>query len=142
MKLSTRARYALRCMVIIARLSGDGQPVSLERVSKRTGMSRRYLEQLAIKLKRATLIYGVSGRCGGYFLSRNAEDITIGQIVEAAIGPINIVDCVLGPDTCGISDYCECRAVYCTLNNKIKGVLYGFTLAELASGGQPAPGAE
>jgi len=139
MKLSTRARYGIRSMVAIARLSEDDHPVSLERVARRTGMSRGYLEQLAACLKRASLIEGVSGRCGGYTLSRAPKEITIGQIVEAAIGPINIVNCVLEPESCLISDGCECRAVYCVLNEKIGEVLCGFTLADLAGGSVHKP---
>jgi len=134
MKLSTKARYALRSMVVISRLSQNGEPVSLERIARRTSMSRGYLEQLASKLKRASLVRAITGRRGGYFLTRAPEEINLGQIVEAVIGPIGIVDCVLDPDSCAISDYCECRPVYCTLNDKIKRVLCEFSLAELASG--------
>jgi len=133
MKLTTRARYAVRSMVAISRLSTDNQPVSLERVAARTRLSKRYLGQLAIKLKKASLIRGVSGRRGGYLLAKAPEEIKIGQIVEATIGPINIVDCVLEPDTCMLSDYCECRELYSLVNEKIRGVFYGFTLADLAA---------
>jgi len=131
MKLNTRARYAVRCMMAITRLSEENEPVSLERVAESTHLSSRYLGQLAIKLKKASLIQGVSGRRGGYRLAKAPEEIKIGQIVEATIGPINIVDCVLDPDICVITDYCECRKLYSLVNDKIKSVFYGFTLADL-----------
>jgi Rrf2 family transcriptional regulator, cysteine metabolism repressor len=120
-------------MVAMYRLSEGGQPVSLERVARRTRVSRRYLEQLAIQLKKASLVRGVSGRGGGYLLTRDPDDINLGEIVEATIGPINVVDCVLEPGTCLLSDTCECRTLYCLLNDRIKGVLCQFTLADLAS---------
>ncbi len=133
MKLSTKARYALRAMAVMSRLSKDSQPVSLERIARRTRLSRLYLEKLSISLRQADLIRGVSGRAGGHLLSRPAEEITVGQIVEASIGPINVVNCVLEPDSCVCSQGCECREVYCLLNDKIREVLYGITLAEVAS---------
>ncbi len=134
MKLSTAARYAVRSMVALSRLSeGNNQPISLEQVAQNTSISRKYLEQLARKLKSASLVTGVSGRNGGYLLAHSPDDIRIGQIVEAAIGPINIVGCVLDPDSCIIADCCECRTLYCVLNNKIREILYGFTLTDLAT---------
>jgi Rrf2 family transcriptional regulator, cysteine metabolism repressor len=131
MKLSTRARYALRMMVAIARHSDGESVVSLNEVSDKTHISRRYLEQLAIALKSASLIRGMAGRKGGYVLTRPPVDISLGQIVEAAIGPINIVDCVLQSETCLEADFCECRWVYETINDRIVGVFNELSLDDL-----------
>ena len=68
MKLSTRARYALRVMLDIARHGGRETPVSLAAVATRTDLSHGYLEQLAMGLRRARLLRGVAGRKGGYML--------------------------------------------------------------------------
>ena len=120
-------------MIAITRLtSDDAEPVSLGEVAKRTQISRRYLDQLAAALRNATLLRSVSGRAGGYVLARRPEDISIGQIVEAAIGPINIVDCVRQPKICLKSDLCECRWLYTLINNRITAALNEFTLADLA----------
>jgi Rrf2 family protein len=119
-------------MVVVAR-DGDGtHAVSLGHVADITMISRRYLEQLAIGLKRSGLILGVSGRKGGYLLAQAADEITVGQIVEATIGPINIVDCVLSPTHCVKADVCECRTVYERINTGIRDVLHSLTLDELA----------
>ncbi len=119
-------------MVVIARRSGTAGPVSLEKVSKTTRISRRYLEQLALALKSASLLRSVSGRKGGYALARPAEEIKIGQIIEAAIGPVNVVECVGQPEACLKSDFCECRLVYMLINKGIKEVLHAYSLADLA----------
>lgn len=131
MKLTARARYALRCMIQIGRMSKNGEPVSLATVSKLTSISRRYLEQLAISLKNAELLKGVSGKGGGYMLAKPAEEIKIGEIFESAIGPINIVDCVKQPESCLITDICECRVIYMLINDRITEVLNEFSLADL-----------
>jgi len=134
MKLSTRGRYALRMMLDIARSGVDGKPVSLATVSARTDISRGYLEQLALALRNARLLKGVSGRYGGYRLSQPASEITLTRVIEAAIGPINVVDCVDSPDDCPRSDMCECRVVYQLINGRIAEVLDDYTLADLAQG--------
>lgn len=131
MRFSTRARYALRMMLDIARNGGDHRPVSLAEVSERTGISRGYLEQLAMALRNARLVRGVAGRYGGYRMAMPAAQITIGRIIEAAIGPICVVDCVEEPESCLRAEFCECRVVYAVINQRVADVLDQFTLANL-----------
>jgi Rrf2 family transcriptional regulator, iron-sulfur cluster assembly transcription factor len=119
-------------MMVVARESKDGKPVNLAEVADRAHISRRYLEQVAISLKNAGLLKAVSGKNGGHLLGRPADQISLGQIVEAAMGPINIVDCVANPDNCLMVETCECRSVYQLINSRIKGVLDSFSLADLA----------
>ncbi len=132
MKISTRGRYALRMMLDIARNCDGATPVSLAQISERTGISRGYLEQLALALRTARLVRGVSGRYGGYLLAKPSEEITIGQILQATLGPICVVDCIEEAELCPRSEYCECRVVYSLINKKIADVLEEYTLADLA----------
>jgi len=134
MKLSTRGRYALRMMMEIYRQGDKKKPVSLSLVAKNTQLSRRYLEQLVIDMKRSSLIKGFSGKLGGYLLTRPGEDIKVVEIVEAAIGPINVVNCVLEPKSCSEADNCECRELYSIINNKITSIMSEVSLADLANG--------
>jgi len=138
MKLSTRARYALRMMVEIARKPG-ADLVSLSRVAEDTKISKRYLDQLALALKTSSLMRSMRGRGGGYQLARPAEEICVGEVIEAAIGPINVVECVRCPELCLKSDYCECRWVYVRINNEIVNVLNNISLAELADMSRRGP---
>lgn len=135
MRLSTRARYALRMMLDVARNGRSGDPVSLAMVAERTGISRGYLEQLALAMRAARLVRGVSGRHGGYQLTCTPRDITLCQIVEAAIGPVYLVDCLEDPTTCLRAEYCECRVVYALINRRIQEVLREYTLADLLDRG-------
>ena len=70
MKLSTRARYGLRIMVELARELQSNELVHLGKIARITGLSRNYLSQLAISLKNASLIVGVSGKKGRDALPR------------------------------------------------------------------------
>ena len=137
MKLSTRARYALRMMVEMVKLANGEEKVSLSQIAKSSGLPRRYLEQLTIGLKNASLIRGTSGKSGGYILAASPDKIRIGQIVEASIGPVNVVECVLEPEMCLKADCCNCRRIYSLINEKITEVLDDFSLADLAEGNVP-----
>ena len=131
MRLTTRARYALRMMLDLARHGGLEKPVSLAAVADRTDISRGYLEQLAMAMRNARLVRGVAGRYGGYRLTEPPERITVGQIVEAATGPVCVVDCIDDPASCPRAEDCECRLVYSLVNERIAEVLREYTLAVL-----------
>ncbi len=117
-------------MLEVARLAGD-QPVSLAAVSRRTHLSRAYLEQLALALRNARLVKGVCGKGGGYLLGRQPSEITVREILEAVMGPIAIVECVEEPASCMLAEFCECRPVYGLINQRITDALSSFTLADL-----------
>ena len=134
MRLSTRARYALHCMLAIAHeTEATGQPLSLERVAHDTDLSKRYLEQLAMALKNASLVTAVSGRHGGYLLARPAPEISLRHIFEAVIGPINIVKCVLEPPVCPKNADCRTRLLHVLMTSRINELLESFTLADMGS---------
>lgn len=130
MKLSTRARYALRMLLEIAK-QPEGATMSLGIISKNTDISRRYLDQLAISMRSAALVHSSSGRGGGYRLARPAGQISLAEIIEAAIGPISIVDCVANPESCELANECQPRQVYKLINQRINQVLQEISLAEL-----------
>ncbi len=132
MKLSSRARYAVRLVLEIDRQGGRTKPVQLIQVSKLTGISKRYLEQLAIALKSHSLIRGISGRKGGYLLARSPKKITIGDVLKAVIGPIDLSVCVVEPESCMRAEFCECRLIWTLLNRKVNAVLEEFSIADLS----------
>lgn len=131
MRISSRARYALRMMLDLVRNGGEVRPVSLAAVSERTDLSRGYLEQVAQSLRKARLLKGISGRYGGYRLVVPASEITVGQVLEASIGPMSVVDCLDDPSGCPRYEFCECRVVYGLINSRIGEILDEFTLADL-----------
>jgi Rrf2 family cysteine metabolism transcriptional repressor len=131
MKMRTQARYSVRMMTAIARLSSGNGPVGLGEVSRHCGISRRYLEQLVTPLRNARLVRSLSGRRGGYALSRSPDQIKLGDIITAAIGPIAITDCAVDPRTCISADFCNCQALWALVNLRINQVLNEYSLADL-----------
>jgi len=131
MKFSTRARYGLRLMLELARELRDHDLVHLGRIAGITGLSENYLAQLAIPLKSAGLVIGVSGKHGGYMLSRPPERIGVGEIIQAVSGEINATECVKNPDICLNSSFCEARTIWVILSGRMTEVLDEFTLADL-----------
>jgi Rrf2 family transcriptional regulator, cysteine metabolism repressor len=118
-------------IVELARESDGKTPVQLGRIAQITGLSENYLGQLTISLKNRELLIGVSGKKGGYLLAKPAEKITVGDVITAVIGKINIAECSENPHVCLNSCFCETRIVWVVLNDTIKKVLGDFTIADL-----------
>ena len=90
MKLSTKTRYAVRAIFDIA-YHGQGKATQARDIARRQEVPLRYLEQIFQELKRAKLIEGKRGPRGGYSLGRPPELITIGDVLRAMQGPIELL---------------------------------------------------
>ena len=89
MKLSTKGRYGLRALIDLAQYS-EVEPVSINSISARQGISERYLEQLMALLKKAGLVKSIRGAGGGYVLAKEKEDISVGDVLRALEGKLEV----------------------------------------------------
>lgn len=85
MKLSTRSTYGMRALVELALASGHG-PLSASAIAKRQDLSVAYLEQLLHRLKRQGLVTSIRGPRGGYVLAKDAQRITMADVVRVLDG--------------------------------------------------------
>jgi len=82
MKISSKARHAIQSMLQLA-MQVDGKPLTLAELTSQQGISASYLEQLFANLRTAGFVEGVRGPGGGYRLSTDVENISVGQIIMA-----------------------------------------------------------
>jgi len=87
MRITTQGSYGLVCVLRIA-LQSNGQPVSIQAISKKEQLSIDYIEQLLLKLRRAGIVRSLRGRTGGYVLAKPASRLTIKDVVEAVEGSL------------------------------------------------------
>jgi Rrf2 family iron-sulfur cluster assembly transcriptional regulator len=144
MRLSTKGQYAVRAMVDLAYYSKD-RPVTLQDIANREDISINYLEQLFAKLRRNGIVNSVRGPGGGYVLARGAEQIRIGEIIEAVEESLVPVACVEGEGGCTRIDKCVTFKLWKGLGDRIKEFLNSITVGDLCedagrlfSGLQPA----
>lgn len=140
MKISTRGRYGLIALVNIAACE-PGECINIKNIAKRQGLSEHYLEQLVSPLKKAGLIKSTRGAQGGYRLNRPAEEISVGEALQALEGSLYPVECVSEKSehsehsACGSAgcDACVTKAVWERLYERLNEVLDSITLADLVS---------
>ena len=82
MRLSTKGKYALIAMAYIARKNHNSK-VSVSEVSSKLDISQTYLEQLFMKLRKASLVKASRGAFGGFSLNHHPKNIRIHDIMEA-----------------------------------------------------------
>jgi len=80
-RLRKKTEHAIAMMVFIAK-TGKGALVSVADMQE-NDLLRSYLVKIAKDLIKAKLITAKEGRAGGYSLTKNADEITLKDIVEA-----------------------------------------------------------
>ena len=128
MKLTTRGHYSVKALLDLS-LQPQLSPTSVKAIAQRQGLPAPYLEKLLIEMRRAGLVKSVRGSRGGYQLSRQPAQISLGQILEAVGETINPL-----PHHIPDSEQAEDWVTFCLwqrLHQKLKEALYSITLADL-----------
>ncbi|GHV67325.1 Rrf2 family transcriptional regulator [Spirochaetia bacterium] len=130
MKISTRGRYGIRLLIDLAEHL-DEPHVSLASVAERQSISIRYLEQVAVILRRSGFIRSVKGASGGYTLARKPEDVIIGEILRVLEGDMLVVDPPLPQAVENKFQRCIRLTVFDRLNEQVAQVIDRKTLASV-----------
>ena len=130
MKLSTRGRYGIQAMYDLAR-NADAGPQPVKAIAEREGIPEAYLEQLIAPLKRAGLVASTRGAQGGYTLAREPERITVGDVLRALEGGLNLVECLEEDHICGKACACASRIVWMKLRDGLNAIVDGITLRDM-----------
>ena len=129
--ISTKGRYALRLMIDVAMYQDKGY-VSLKDSSTREQISIKYLEQVASLLTRSNMLVSFRGNNGGYMLSRNPKDYTIGEILRASEGSLAPVACLECQENfCNKKDTCSTIEFWKEFNDVINNYVNNVTLEDL-----------
>ncbi|MDR3170643.1 MAG: Rrf2 family transcriptional regulator [Treponema sp.] len=129
MRISTKGRYSLEALLYMVLLR-DGDYASTRTISKNTGISDGYLEQLFTPLRKAGILQGIRGPRGGYLLGKAPDKISVGDILRAVEGPLEPVDCV-GLKYCPAQDGCISRHTWRDLYEGITDCVDSISLADL-----------
>ncbi|MDR0964557.1 MAG: Rrf2 family transcriptional regulator [Clostridium sp.] len=82
MKISSKGRYALASMILLAHNQGQDSPMTVIGISGQLDISKIYLEQVFSLLRKGGLVTSIKGSQGGYQLSRPADEISTAEILS------------------------------------------------------------
>ena len=131
MLISTRGRYALRVLVDLAE-HNDGGHIPMKDVATRQELSLKYLEQILPILTKNKLVIGVHGKGGGYRLSRNPDEYTVGEVLrltEGNLAPVSCLECDAEP--CERASECRTLEMWKGFFKLTNEYFDGITIADL-----------
>lgn len=133
MLVSTKGRYALRVMLELAQRPADSY-TPLPVIAERQSVSEKYLESIVVLLSRAGLVEGVRGKGGGYRLTREPDQYTVGEILTLTEGSLAPVSCLAqGAAPCRRMSSCRTYDMWKGLDDLIEDYFGKITLADLAA---------
>ncbi len=127
MKISTKGRYGLKALMVIA---NSVDRISLRTISEEIGVSENYLEQLIASLKKDEFVKSIRGVKGGYVLNCDPSSTTVGSVLRCLEGTLAPVDCLIDGNTncCGDMGCKSCNTkgvwekIYENVNEAIDGI--------------------
>ncbi|MBQ7989531.1 MAG: Rrf2 family transcriptional regulator [Oscillospiraceae bacterium] len=132
MKISTKGRYALRLMADLATYP-KGETVPLRDIAERQDISIKYLEQIVSVLNKAGYVRSIRGSGGGYSLTADPKEYTVGMILRLTEGSLAPVSCLeTEVNTCPRAQDCSTLFLWEKLYSAINEVVDNITIADLA----------
>lgn len=131
MFISTRGRYALRVMLVLAEKEEVGL-VPLKEIVSKEDVSQKYLEGIMTELSKAGFVIGVHGKNGGYKLAIPAEKCTVKSILEVTEGTLSPVSCLQSTENlCPRKNRCRTLPMWEKLDGLISDFFQNITLKSL-----------
>ena len=85
MKISTKGRYALRVLIDLSERNPN-EFIPLTDIADKQGISEKYLESIVSVLIKNDYLISLRGKGGGYKLSRQPDEYTVGEILRVTEG--------------------------------------------------------
>ena len=132
LKVSAKARYALRILLDVAANASSGAPRTGAAIAKAQQISEKFLSRIVVTLRRKGMLRSVRGNVGGFQLAMSPDDIRLLDVVEAMQGPLAVLDCLApGAAACSRAKTCLARRVWADVNAAFASALAKVTLASI-----------
>ena len=96
------------------------------------GVAATTASKILKTLARGKLVQSVRGAKGGYMLARAPEQISIAEVIDAMEGAFGLTECSVHPGVCCQEARCPSRENWQRLNQVVRRVLDGVTLADMS----------
>lgn len=135
MKFSAQEEYGLRCLLAIAK-STEGS-ITIPEISRQEKLSESHVAKLLMILRKENFVASARGQSGGYSLARPAEEIVVGDVLNALGGRLYDDDyCTkhsgLG-ESCVHGSACALTDLWNSIQEAVDSVTHRITLACLLS---------
>ena len=138
--LTKKGKYGLKAMAHLAQFP-PGEFTHVVDIAAEQNIPKRFLNAILFELRSFGFVNSKMGKNGGYTLARDAERITIGEIVRAIDGPLAPIACASKTryrrcDDCASETHCPVRLVMVEAQRALSQVLDNCSLARVGQLGQ------
>jgi Rrf2 family protein len=134
MKLGANEEYGMRCLLRIG-LAGAEASLTIPEISQAEGVSTAYAAKILRILRRSGFIKSARGKAGGYTLARPADQIVIGEVIDALGGRLFETDFCSNHSgqmkTCAHTVDCSVRSLWRAVQVVVDQLLSKTTLQDL-----------
>jgi Rrf2 family protein len=148
MRLTSGGELALKAMLELAKVEHSEQPgLPASEIARRCGASVKFLVQVLLQLRTGGLVLSRRGPHGGYRLSRDADEIFVGEISRLINGPLAPAPCASVTqhrtcDWCASEADCELKAVWVQVRDAVAQVMDSISLGALVRQAAGSPRAD
>lgn len=131
MRITLESDYALR---IVTQLAEQGERIDAKTLAEKTSVTPRFALKILHKLVQGGIVRSYKGTKGGYTLSKDANTITLKEIIELIDGPIIIARCVDSGESCALNhdkSACVYHHIFDTLSIDVARKLNAITIADV-----------
>jgi Rrf2 family nitric oxide-sensitive transcriptional repressor len=131
-KLSKKVEYGILAMQYIS--ANPDKMVSAKEISEQLSISFEFLSKTLQQLIKSGLIASLQGTRGGYSLGRNADSITVSDVILALEGKTAIVNCFDNKDeeNCQRTNNCTIKHSLFDMQQQIEDIFTRTTIAEMS----------
>ena len=135
--LTQKMKYALKALMELAvERAGEGQPLRIEEIARRSGTPKRFLEHILLEVRNAGFIASARGRNGGYVLIKDPKDVPLAELMRLIDGPIAPLPCLSRRayqrcEDCTDEETCRLRKVFGDVFWSYLVLIESLTLADL-----------
>ncbi len=138
MRISKHEEFGLRLVTSIARRGGQ---LNIRELAEHEGLPEATIAKVVARLRHAGLLAAERGRNGGYSLTREADAITVAQVVGAFGNQIydqEFCGRMNSGESCAHDAACGLRPVWNGLGEVIGNFLDGYTVGDIVRSTRPA----
>jgi Rrf2 family protein len=130
LRLTKKADYGLMALKYLAEHQ-DQAALSAKDIAEAYHIPPQLLAKILQRLAKVGLVRSTAGMNGGYALERNADSITVFEVIYAVDGPLFLTACTSGPKPCDLTESCTIKEPMARVNDSITELLQGIRIGDL-----------
>jgi Rrf2 family protein len=135
MRVTAKGEYATRAVLHLA--MGYPEVATINQIADRHRIPVKYLEQILIELRRGGVLTSRRGVYGGYLLSRNPEEISVGEVLRIVDDRVIDSSCTQRDSDRGFacSDYYSCglKQMWQEVSEAVERILFETSFADICA---------